>query len=445
MKRWNLVGSLLVIGMIVTLPCVGYAQESTFSGTVTDSTGGVLPGVTVTATNVESGNTFEAVTDDRGNFRMPVRVGGYRITAKLAGFTTINWSGLQVLVGQTAVVSVQLAPSTLQETVTVTGEAPLIEMTSSTVGSNIDPRQMQELPVSGRNWMDLTLLAPGARRNDSGGLPQNRQGYSQITMDGQQVTTNYHSAPDSEQPKYSLDGIGEFEVITNRFDAIQGRSAGMVVNAITKSGTNIFSGALSGYFRDEKFNAADFIEHRVLPYSNQQASGTFGGPIRRNRIHFFLNYGYGREPKTFSYNSPYPSFNRDIFFPSRVDLGVGRLDFQFRPQTRLSLRGQGYQEMFYGPGGNSATTHPSSGGPRGRDTSQFYGTFTQVLSNRMLNEIRGGSTAYDRKDHPAVQWQGGPFPYRPVLNGGSVTILLPGYAIWIPTAAREPGHLVDSR
>ena len=131
---------------------------------------------------------------------------------------------------------------------------------------------MQDLPINGRNWMDLTLLAPGARRNEGGGLVQNRQGYAQTNVDGQQITTNYHSTPDSEQPQISRDAIAEFQVVANRFDATQGRSSGMVVNAITKSGTNALTGTFGGYFRNDRFNAKDFILQRVLPYSNQQFS-----------------------------------------------------------------------------------------------------------------------------------------------------------------------------
>jgi len=189
LRGCSVVTSLLVIGAILMLPVPGHGQESTMSGTVTDSTGAVLPGVMVTATNNESGNTFEAISDERGNFRLPVRVGTYRITAQLPGFATVNRS-VQMLVGQTVVVNIQMALSTIAESLTVTGEPPLVDTTTSKVGANIDPRQMQELPLNGRNWMDLSLLAPGARRNESVGLVQNRQGYSQTKVDGQDVTIN---------------------------------------------------------------------------------------------------------------------------------------------------------------------------------------------------------------------------------------------------------------
>src|SRR5947208_5499764 len=223
--------ALVTIGAILMLPICGHAQESTVSGTLTDPTGAVLPGVTVTATHTETGNKFEAVTDERGGYRLLVRVGNYRMTAGLPGFGTVN-RNIQVLVGQAAVVNIEMMPSTIAETVNVTGEVPLVDTETSKVSSNIDPRQMQDLPLNGRNWMDLSLLAPGARRNEANGLVQNRQGYSQTKVDGQDVTTSYHSSVDSEQPTYSRDAIAEFEVISNRFDASQGRSAGMLVNAV---------------------------------------------------------------------------------------------------------------------------------------------------------------------------------------------------------------------
>src|SRR5439155_19874031 len=122
----------------------------------------------------------------------------------------------------------------------------------------------QELPPKARNWMDLPLPAPGGRRKEAVGLVEKRQRYGQTQVDGQDVTINYHSSPDSEQTGFSRDAIGEFQVIQNRFDASQGRSAGMLVNAVTKAGTNVFAGTFAGYFRNDAFNAADFVAQRVL-------------------------------------------------------------------------------------------------------------------------------------------------------------------------------------
>ena len=195
MRTRSAIVSWFIAGVILMLPAFGHAQEATLSGTITDSTGGVLPGVTVTAVHEATGNMYESVTDERGGFRMPVRVGTFTISAQLAGFATTNRT-VVLLVGQTAAVNIQLAPSQVQETVTVTGQAPLIDTTASTLGSNIDPKQVSELPVLGRSWTDLTLLAVGNRENnvdaDAPGLNIG-SGSVQIHLDGQQITASLQS------------------------------------------------------------------------------------------------------------------------------------------------------------------------------------------------------------------------------------------------------------
>ena len=230
---------LLLCLALAALPVAAYAQDAALSGTVPDSTGGVLPGVTVTAVNEATGNSFVAVTDGTGSYRMPVRVGAYRVTAELQGFTTVQRTGIRLLVGETLGVNLQLAPSTIQETVTVTAEAPLIEVNTSSLGGNIDPSQVQELPVQGRNWMALAMLAPGSRTTpgeQNEPLPDRNGGEVrefQLHIDGQQITQDLGTGV---QPRYSQDSIAEFQFISNRFDATQGRSSGVQVKAITRSG-----------------------------------------------------------------------------------------------------------------------------------------------------------------------------------------------------------------
>ena len=121
----------LPILVMVACPVVASAQEADLTGTITDSTGGVLPGVTVTAVHEATGNRFAAVTDERGIYRIPARVGAYQITAELQGFTTVTRAGIELLVGQTATINLQMAPSTVQETVTVSAEAPLLDVSTS--------------------------------------------------------------------------------------------------------------------------------------------------------------------------------------------------------------------------------------------------------------------------------------------------------------------------
>ena len=120
---------LLLLAVLLAVPAVLQAQEAVLTGTVTDATNAVLPGVAVTAVNTQTGNKFETVTGESGAYRLAVRVGDYVITAQLPGFTTVERAGVQLLVGQAVTINLQMSPSAVQETVTVTGESPLIEVT----------------------------------------------------------------------------------------------------------------------------------------------------------------------------------------------------------------------------------------------------------------------------------------------------------------------------
>jgi len=216
---------LILVGALMIFPLVVQAQEAVLSGTVTDATGAVLPGVTVRAIHEASGNSFEAVTDPRGAYRIPVRIGVYKVTAELSSFKPVTREGVELLVGQTATINMQMSPGGVTESLTVTAQAPLIETATSSLGASIDPRQVSELPSQGRNWMSLALLAPGNRTNDQGATPvQDRVDVRefQLNVDGMQVTSNLGTG---NQSRYSNDSIAEFQFISSRFDATQGRSS----------------------------------------------------------------------------------------------------------------------------------------------------------------------------------------------------------------------------
>ena len=394
---------------LLALPILAYAQDATLSGTVKDNTGGVLPGVTVTATNEASGITFVSVTDERGLYRIPVRAGSYKITAELAGFTTATRPGIEMLLGKQLMLDFNMQVSSLQETVTVTGEAPLLDTSSSTIASNIDPRQMQDIPINGRNWMDLTMLSAGSRTNASSEVPQDRQGYFQTNVDGQSVTLTVCCA--QNQPRYSRDSIAEFQLTTNRFDATQGRTMGMMVNAITKSGTNTYAGTFGGYFRNDKWNAKDFIQQKVLPYQDQQVSGTFGGPIVKDRVHFFGNYEYERNPQTFTFGGPGSKFfgagndfNKNILVKYQLNQGGVKVDTQINPKNRFTGRYSHYKNIQPISGGGGANNHPSTGSANNRFVDQYFGDYTQVLSNNTINEIKGGLNANFYTLEPIAGW-----------------------------------------
>jgi hypothetical protein len=430
----------MTLAALLTWPAVAQAQEATLSGTAADTTGGVLPGVTVTATHEATGNIFTAVTDERGAYRVPVRAGAYQLTAELPGFSSVTRTGLELLVGQQAVVNFDMAVSTLQESVTVTGEAPLVDTTSSSLGGNIDPRQMQDLPVLGRNWIDLVALAPGSRANAVSDTGEPVAGTSrrdfQINLDGQQVTSNL--TPTASQPRISRDAIGEFQFVSSRFDATQGRSSGVQVNAITKSGTNAFQGSLSGYFRHDRLNAADPILGRVLPYQQQQISSTYGGPILRDRFHFFANYEYDRNPATVGFETPYPSFNFTTTSLRRTDLAGLRLDYQLSPQVRFMARGNLYNRDVPYQGAGGATNHPAS---MFSNNTRMKGTnlsLTQVLSSRAVNEVKAGWQSLYYINENYTRWSQHPAAAQGI-TAGSPRITFVGYAI--SGNANQPQYL----
>ncbi|MSO82086.1 MAG: hypothetical protein EXQ53_02150 [Acidobacteria bacterium] len=409
--RW-----LIVVAALLALPVAGYAQEATITGSVTDSTGGVLPGVTVTAVHEATGNTFVSVTDERGIYRIPARVGRYKLTAELSGFTTLTRSGVTLLIGQTANLALQMTVTGVAESVTVTGEAPLLNITQSTISGNIDPRQMQDLPIQGREWTSLALLAPGNRTNAAGATPIEDRGdvrEFQLNMDGQQVTNNIGPGA---QPRFSRDAVGEFQFISNRFDATQGRSSGVQVNAITRSGTNQFTGTLGGYFQDSDWNAADHVLNQVVPGSEQQYSTTFGGPILRDRLHFFSNYEYRRRPRTMIPNTFVPAFNAvTLSGTDTTKLATVRLDFQLSSANRLMVKGNTARvlEPFSDVGAN----HPANAGTLNESTNNMVLQLTSVMGNSSVNEVKFGPSSFKFGNKNLTTWSKHWLADRGITNG----------------------------
>jgi hypothetical protein len=391
---------------MLALSVAAFAQEAVLTGAVTDATGGVLPGVTVTALHAASGNRFIAVTDERGIYRIPARVGQYILRAELDGFQATERSGIDLLVGQTATIALQLSVGGVTDAVTVTGEAPLIDVTTSTLGGNIDPKQVQELPVQGRNWLALAMLAPGSRMtSDTSNTPIANRGAAgdvrqyQFSLDGQQVTSEMGFG---NQPRYSQESIGEFQFISNRFDATMGRSAAVQVIAITKSGTNRYSGSVRGNFRDSRLNAPNPVLNRVVPIDNRQLAFTLGGPVVKDRLHFFSHFEYEAEPRESVWNTPFPAFNISLTGDETIKMGGGRADYQLSPTTRLM--GKVTTATRWQPFTPGDQSHPAATGSTREINREYIGQMTQVLSNRAVNEIKVGKTRWIFRNANLTSW-----------------------------------------
>jgi hypothetical protein len=297
---------------------------------------------------------------------------------------------------------------------------------------------VQELPVAGRNWMALALLAPGSRTsstNATAPLPDRNNGEArefQLNLDGQQISSELGAG---NQPRFSQDSIAEFQFVTNQFDATQGRSTGVQVNAITKSGTNQLTGLFRSNFQSSRFNAEDPVAHRVVPVSIQQYSTAVGGPIVKDKLHYFGNFEYERSPNTSVWTTPYPAFNVTLSGKSTRHLQGIRVDYQLSSRTRIMGKASGQKS--YQPFGNgSSTTHPASTIDNDERNQEYIGQFTQVLSNRALNEVRGGYSHYGFANNTLVNWS--KHWQAPRVTNGYPRITFTGFAI--NANANAPRH-----
>jgi hypothetical protein len=402
-------------------PSLARAQDASVIGTVADETKAVLPGATVTATNLETGNQSTAITDEQGQYRLlRLAPGKYKVQADLQGFASVMVPSVELLVGQNANVPFTMKVATVSETLTVTAEAPLVDTASSQVAGNVDRRQMEALPLQGRNWMELSKLVKGVTANDVG----NSIGTGamddlwQLNLDGQQITQKV-AGSGFGQPRFSRESIAEFQIVTNMFDITQGRSAGMEIQAISKSGTNITSGSGYGYFRDDALNAPDLVANKVLPYSNQQVGATLGGPIVKDKIHYFGSYEYEREPGTlFSNPSSLPGQSFSIPYQNGQNSFLVRLDDQLSPQSRLSIRGSRWG--WKNPEVLAAGGHPSAASDQTKDATNVLGTWSKVMAdgNRVL-EIKGGYNGFHWTNAPQEPMIGTPEYRVPGLTFGA--------------------------
>ncbi|MFA5908366.1 MAG: TonB-dependent receptor [Vicinamibacterales bacterium] len=387
--------AFLIFSLLAVSVGAASAQDASLAGTIVDGTKAALPGATVTATMIDTGRVATTVSDERGEYRLRgLQAGRYKVQAELSGFSTVIIPDIELLVGQNRSLPFAMQVASLSETLTVTGEAPLVDVSSTQVAGNVDRRQMEELPLQGRNWMELAMQVKGITANAVDTTPGVRDRQFQLNLDGQEITQQV-AGSGFGQPKFSREAIAEFQVVTNLFDITQGRSLGIQVQAISRSGTNNYDGSVYGYFRDDQWNAKDFIANRVLPYANQQLGVAFGGPVIKDKAHFFLSFERENEPNTILAAPaalPGQSFSFDTKLIQNSFLGRG--DWQVRPTDHLTVRAS------YWDWGNdftqvAGTEHPSQAAARYRKAVNVVGTWAKVLNNTTLQEVKIGYTHFD--------------------------------------------------
>jgi hypothetical protein len=304
---------IALISALMLLSCVSLwgqaTATATLQGTVTDKTQAVIKSAQVTITNKQTGATHNLTTNDAGEYRLEVLPGIYSIKAAANGFSTAETKDLEVFVGRTATQNFTLSPGGVSETVEVTAAAPLVDQTKTDVSANITPQQITDLPLIGRDIADLAYLAPGVKAADSYDPTKNRYAILSVNGDGGRnvnVTVNGVDNKDNTVggPVMQLpaEAVQEFAVSTQRFSAVNGRSAGAAINVITKSGSNNFHGSAFGFFREQAFNADQKVPNGDgttstinPPYSRQWFGGSFGGPIKKDKLFGFFAFERQRE------------------------------------------------------------------------------------------------------------------------------------------------------
>jgi len=293
-----LVVSLVTLGS----PALAQITSATISGTIRDETGGVLPGVDVLVSNVDTGLSRTSVTDANGYFTVPgLAPGRYEARASLQGFTTAVQSGIVLEVAQQAGLNLVLWLGAAAETITVTGETPLVDVRTATLSAVVDEKTIEELPLNGRNYIALATLQPGIVQYTERVSTSPAQRGVQLNINGMGGRSNSYLLDGANMRGYAgqatvtaadstlgVETIQEFRVVTNAFTADYGRVMGGVVSIASKSGTNVLHGSAFEFFRNSRMDARNFFDvGDPAPFTRHQFGGAVGGPIVRNRVFFF--------------------------------------------------------------------------------------------------------------------------------------------------------------
>src|SRR5262245_35530505 len=335
---------LIILALIGATPAAAQNTSGAIAGTITDTQGGVLPGVTLTVTNAETGVARTSITEADGKYRFAgLQPGRYDLRAELQGFSTVDGKSIVLTVGLEYPKDIQMGVQTLQESVTVTGEAPVVETTKTEVGAVVTQEQIAVLPVQDRSVVNLTLLVPATgqdtarvkRPNASVGAAIGTAS-TNFLVDGVPNVTAKTAEPRSDIPQA---GVREFAVHTSQQPAQYGWRPGGTVSIVTKSGTNTFTGEAFEFFRNQAMNRLDKFAQAGVDagtsekpkYSRNQWGGALGGPILRNKLHFFGTYERTDEHQYFTVNAPsqfYGWANGSFRGGFGQDLEMFRLDYQ---------------------------------------------------------------------------------------------------------------------
>ncbi len=420
------------------LPGGASAQVTTalVQGRVVDASGAPAQGATITAHHTATGLERSAQSDASGAYRIAaLPVGSYEIRAELSGFITQARSGITLRIGQEASLDYALKVAPVAETITVQGEAPIVETTKSALGGTITNKQIDELPVANRNFVNLAYLVPGIVNSVNSENSEVAIGSSGANGTGNTFLidglSNDLDAVSSTRGVFSLDAIAEYQVLTNQYAAEFGQATGAIVNVLTRSGDNDFRGRAFGYYRADELSANNpFVrpdpatgETEKAPFSQKIFGGFLSGPLKKDRTFFFASYDH-----TLRDDTAVITVDREILralgqdtdtnvpHPTRRPLFLAKIDHRLTPDQTLTVRyrldSQSVDNLAVG-----GTLTRETGINRKIVSQDFALSHTWVIAPGTLNEARFQFARSDT-DQTDVACPDCPFISRPsVLTG----------------------------
>lgn len=439
-RRWLV--SMLSVALVVTClgPLAPAAQEPTggIEGTVTDPQGAVVPNATVAIRNTATNDTRTATAGDNGHYKVSaLKPGTYEVKITGQGFKSYLATGVKVEVGRTTPLDAKLEIGGTAETVTVTsgGEAQ-IDRTDNTVSGVVGTVQISNLPLNGRNFLDLARLQPGAETVDGGSFDPTKANYTGVSIAGQagrstQITVDGGSVVDNivgtTVQNFSQEIVQEFQVGISTFDLSTGASATGSVNVVSKGGTNQYHGNGYVYWRDAHFAAFPSLDrldevHGLppdlrlsrIPFDREQFGGTFGGPIKKDKMFFFANVEYNNQDDIALHNqsSTLVGFNGFTGKPFNELLATGRVDYKWSDNVsfffRYSHDNNDQQAPF--PAGSGILPRTSNSGifqtddqvDLNRSDGGVLG-MTWSITPRMVNDFRYAINDFHNRIDPATK------------------------------------------
>ena len=413
MTRQAMLAFVLTLSFVGVAP-TGSAQTAlgTLRGVVLDQQGGALPGVTVTARQVDTDTTQTTQTSDAGQFFLPnLRPGKYELSSELSGFAPVKQQ-LDLRVGQDLTINLTMKVGGVSEQVEVVARSVAVE-TQSTLATVITNKQLDDLPTVSRDFSALAVISPGATTSTATGTGQGtgvsisgqRPFTNGIVVDGASNQMQFYGRQSNDFPQ---DWIQEFQVLTNSFSAEYGQAAGGMLNVVTRSGSNIFSARGYGFFRDDKFDQPPFSGRydasknpiflsTTPPFSQQRYGGFVGGPIVKSKVFFFggierLNLD---SSEVLGISDYWRQFVTDTVIPNgeTQTVGMGKVDVDFNDNNRAYFRYTEDYKRYPNVGGTS----PGAAAPlETLETRQTFGgplrnglaNWTTTISNSAFNEAR---------------------------------------------------------